>query len=95
MDFLLTAGLPWPIILYTIFIDEIMIISLLVGAIVESSYKFAYFAFSTTALSFITYIVFWVGRKHAKALGKSIYITYLVCNALSIFRLVPKTSERD
>ncbi len=39
MDLLLTAGLPWPTILYTILIDEIMIITGLIGALVVSSYK--------------------------------------------------------
>lgn len=39
MDILLTSGLPWPTILYTILIDEIMIITGLVGALVTSSYK--------------------------------------------------------
>lgn len=39
MDILLTAGLPWPTILYTVLIDEIMIITGLVGALVTSSYK--------------------------------------------------------
>ena len=42
MDILLTAGLPWPTILYTILIDEIMIITGLVGALVTSSYKVRY-----------------------------------------------------
>ena len=39
MDILLTSGLPWPTILYTILIDEVMIITGLVGALVTSSYK--------------------------------------------------------
>lgn len=39
MDILLTAGLPWPTILYTVLIDEIMIITGLVGALITSSYK--------------------------------------------------------
>lgn len=39
MDLLLTAGMPWPTILYTILIDEIMIITGLIGALVTSSYK--------------------------------------------------------
>lgn len=39
MDLLLTAGLPWPTILYTVLIDEIMIITGLIGALVTSSYK--------------------------------------------------------
>lgn len=39
MDLLLTAGMPWPTILYTLMIDEIMIITGLIGALVTSSYK--------------------------------------------------------
>lgn len=44
MDILLTAGLPWPTILYTVLIDEIMIITGLTGALVTSSYKVQYLA---------------------------------------------------
>ena len=44
MDILLTAGLPWPTILYTLLIDEIMIITGLVGALITSSYKVRYHA---------------------------------------------------
>lgn len=39
MDLLLTAGLPWPTILYTILMDWVMIITGLVGALVVSNYK--------------------------------------------------------
>ena len=39
LDLLLTAGLPWPTILYTLVVDEIMIITGLVGALVVSDYK--------------------------------------------------------
>lgn len=45
MDLLLTAGMPWPTILYTILIDEIMIITGLIGALVQSRYKWGYFTF--------------------------------------------------
>lgn len=39
LDLLLTAGLPWPTILITILMDEFMIVTGLVGALVSSSYK--------------------------------------------------------
>jgi len=39
MDLLLTAALPWPTVLFTLVVDEIMIITGLVGALVVSSYK--------------------------------------------------------
>jgi len=39
MDLLLTAGLPWPTILWTIFLDEVMIITGLIGALTASRFK--------------------------------------------------------
>lgn len=39
MDLLLTAGLPWPTILFTLLVNEVMIVTGLVGALVQSSYK--------------------------------------------------------
>lgn len=39
LDLLLTAGLPWPTILFTILLDEVMIVTGLVGALVHSNYK--------------------------------------------------------
>jgi len=40
MDLLLTAGMPWPTIVWTIFMDWMMVVTGLVGALVKSSYKF-------------------------------------------------------
>lgn len=40
MDLMLTAAVPWPTILWTIFLDEAMIITGLIGALVQSRYKF-------------------------------------------------------
>ena len=45
LDLMLTAGMPWPTILWTLLVDEIMIITGLVGALVASRYKWAYFVF--------------------------------------------------
>ncbi|KAM3087670.1 hypothetical protein ACMFMG_001746 [Clarireedia jacksonii] len=85
LDILLTAGLPWPTILYTIFMDEVMIITGLVGALVVSRYKWGYFAFGCAALFFIAYNVVLVGRKHAAALGRDVSRTYLICASWTIF----------
>ncbi|CAG8978344.1 hypothetical protein HYALB_00005930 [Hymenoscyphus albidus] len=79
LDLLLTAGLPWPMICYTILLDEIMIITGLVGALVMSSYKWGYFVFAMVALFLVAWNVMWVGRKHARALGGPIYKTYNTC----------------
>ena len=40
MDLLLTAGMPWPTIVWTIFLDWVMIVTGLIGALVRSRYKF-------------------------------------------------------
>lgn len=39
LDLCLTAGLPWPTILWTIALDEAMIVTGLIGALVKSRYK--------------------------------------------------------
>lgn len=85
MDILLTAGLPWPTILYTILMDEIMVVTGLVGALVASSYKWGYFAFAMVALFFIAYNVVYVGIKHAGPLGANVKRTYIICGGWTIF----------
>lgn len=85
LDLLLTAGLPWPTILFTIFVDEVMIITGLVGALVKSSYKWGYFVFGCVALLAVAYNITWVARKHAAALGSDINSVFLRCGVLTIF----------
>jgi bacteriorhodopsin len=82
---MLTAGLPWPIILYTILLDEIMIVTGLVGALVTSSYKWGYFAFAMFSLFYIAWNLAWVGRKHAYALGSNVSRTFLMCGVWTVF----------
>lgn len=81
MDLLLTAGLPWPTIFYTILIDEIMIVTGLVGALVRSSYKWGYWTFGMFALFFIGYVLVWEARVSANKLGSDIGRTFLMCGA--------------
>ncbi|KAL8645207.1 MAG: hypothetical protein Q9226_007403 [Calogaya cf. arnoldii] len=85
LDLLLTAGMPWPTILYTILLDEIMIITGLIGALVQSSYKWAYFAFGMAAFLWVAYTVTYVARKHASSLGADISRIYLYCGVWTIF----------
>lgn len=85
MDLLLTAGMPWPTILYTIFLDEVMVITGLVGALVASSYKWGYFVFAMVALIGIAYNVVFVARQHANRLGPQVSKTFLFCGVWTIF----------
>jgi bacteriorhodopsin len=47
IDLMLTAGMPWPKILWVVLVDWIMIVMGLVGALITSRYKWAYYAIGT------------------------------------------------
>ncbi|KAF2128085.1 putative opsin-like protein [Dothidotthia symphoricarpi CBS 119687] len=85
LDLLLTAGMPWPTILWVILVDWIMIITGLVGALVESSYKWGYFTFGCAALVYIIYQLVWEARIHARALGDDVSKCFLYCGSLTAF----------
>lgn len=84
-DLLLTAGLPWPTIFITILMDEVMIVTGLVGALTSSSYKWGYFTFGMLAFFYVVYVLVFVARGHAAALGPNVSRTYLMCGVLTIF----------
>jgi len=85
MDLLLTAGMPWPTIMYVILVDEVMIVTGLAGALVRTSYKWGYFVFGCAALGFIVYVLAFEARKHANVMGKDIGRTFLICGSLTAF----------
>ncbi|MCJ1245572.1 ion channel activity [Trapelia coarctata] len=85
LDLMLTAGLPWPTILVTILVDEVMIITGLVGALTRSSYKWGFFTFGCLALLYVVYVLVFLGRRHANALGANVGRAYMSCGILTIF----------
>ena len=85
LDLLLTSGLPWPTILITILLDEVMIVTGLVGALTRSSYKWGYYTFGCFAFFFVAYNVVFVARRHAYALGAEIHRTFLITGVWTIF----------
>lgn len=80
----MTCGLPAPTIAYTILLNEIMVITGLVGALVKSSYKWGYFTFGCVAFLFVAYTVVFEGRTHARALGADISKVYTICGVWTI-----------
>ena len=64
--------------------DEIMVVTGLVGALTRSSYKWGYFTFGTVAFLFVAWNVTWVARKHAQALGPDVSRTFLICGVWTI-----------
>lgn len=85
LDLLLTCGLPVPTIVYTILINEVMVVTGLVGALVKSSYKWGFYTFGCVAFLFVAWTVVFEGRTHAKALGADIAKTYTLCGVWTIF----------
>lgn len=81
----MTCGMPWPYILSTVIIDEVMVITGLVGALVVSSYKWGYFVFAMFALFYVAWNIVWVGMKHSKALGAKTHMAYRVTGGWLIF----------
>ncbi|QIW99272.1 hypothetical protein AMS68_004790 [Peltaster fructicola] len=83
LDLLLTAGMPAPTILFVILLDEVMIVTGLVGALVSTSYKWGYFTFGCVALGYVLYVLTVEARLHANHLGKDIGRVFLTCGALT------------
>jgi bacteriorhodopsin len=85
MDLLLTAGMPWPTVLWVILVDEVMVVTGLVGALVRSSYKWGYFAFGCVALAYVVYVLVWEARRNANRLGNDVGKAFLYCGSLTAF----------
>lgn len=85
LDLLLTAAMPSPTILFVILVDEVMIVTGLVGALVKSSYKWGYFVFAMFALFYVAFVLTWEARRHASALGSDIGRVFLMCGSLTVF----------
>ncbi|KAI5801247.1 hypothetical protein EDC01DRAFT_716444 [Geopyxis carbonaria] len=85
LDILLISGLPWSNILWIIFLDEVMIVTGLIGALVKSSYKWGYYTFANVAFLLVVYEIVWVGRRNARILGEDVHKLYI---GISVFTMV-------
>jgi len=84
LDLLLTAGVPWPTILVTILMDEVMVVTGLIGALTSTSYKWGYWTFGMIAFFYVVYALAVVGRSYAKALGPNPSRTFMMCGVLTL-----------
>ena len=80
----MTCGLPWPTVIYTILINEIMIVTGLIGALVHSSYKWGYFVFGCLAFLFVAWTVVFEGRSYARIIGNDVNRAYTLCGVWTI-----------
>ncbi|EPS29498.1 hypothetical protein PDE_04448 [Penicillium oxalicum 114-2] len=83
-DILLTCGLPWPTILFTVVLDEIMVVTGLIGALVKSQYKWGYFTIGCVAYFMVAYIVIVVGMSHAKAIGQDVNRLFIMVSVWTL-----------
>lgn len=83
-DLMLTAAMPWNNIIAIIIADEVMIITGLIGALVQTSYKWGYWTFGMVAFSYVVYSLVIVGAYSASILGGAVKRTYYICGVLTI-----------
>ncbi|KAA8916272.1 hypothetical protein TRICI_001554 [Trichomonascus ciferrii] len=57
------AGATWPTTLFTVFCQEVFVVNLLIGALIESSYKWGYFVFGVVAYFLVAYNILFTFRK--------------------------------
>ncbi|KAI3322654.1 bacteriorhodopsin [Xylariaceae sp. AK1471] len=79
LELLLTAGVPTPTILITLFADEIMIVCGLIGALTRTRYKWGFWTFGMAVLLFIAYELLFDARRHASRLGGDPKKTFMTC----------------
>jgi len=77
-NLLLTAGVYWHTILYTIMLELVYILLLFVGAIVPDTYKWGYYTIAIVALALVLENICWAGIKHSNILGGNIRRLYRI-----------------
>ncbi|PWN42434.1 family A G protein-coupled receptor-like protein [Ceraceosorus guamensis] len=85
LELLLVSGLPLSAIFGTVFADEVMIITGLVGALVPSTYKWGYFTFGNVAMFGVFYVLYGPGLASARRHGGEIKKTYVTGAAILSF----------
>lgn len=97
LELLLISGMPLSNVFLTIFWDIVMIETGLIGALVESSYKWGFFTFGCVAMLLVFYDLYFVGWSSAKKLDQSLGRTYITGTAMlsvSISMALPHFREK-
>ncbi|CZT14318.1 related to HSP30 heat shock protein Yro1p [Ramularia collo-cygni] len=75
---LLPTSLPAPKFLFTLFLNQTMIIMGLVGAVTSTKYKWGFFGFGCAALFYVLFTLLFSARKHARRHGKEVTRIYMI-----------------
>lgn len=84
LDILLTAGMNWSNIWFTLFLDEVMIITGLLAALTSSSYKWGFFVAGCVAYLGIIYEVLINARRNAARIGSDVSRLFLTISGWTI-----------
>ncbi|KAL1882648.1 hypothetical protein Plec18167_003070 [Paecilomyces lecythidis] len=76
-NLLLTAGVYWHTILYTIMLQIVFVILFFIGTLVPDSYRWGYFTIGTVALLLALENIVYEGIKHANYMGGNIRKLYM------------------
>ena len=77
LEILLVSGLPLSTVFITIFFDLVMIITGLIGSLVESTYKWGYYTMGCVAMFYVFWVIYGPGLKSASHLGADFKKAYL------------------
>lgn len=78
MDLLLSAGIYWHTILYTIMLDLVYVLFLFLGAATPSQYKWGFFTLAILVLGLVMEIMIWTGIKQSSAIGGPVALLYRI-----------------
>jgi len=85
LDLTLLAGLHWMNILFVVFLDWVMVISGLLGALTSTRYKWGYFFAGCVAFLAIVWEIAWAARLNARAIGADVGRLHLGISAWILF----------
>ncbi|ORY32241.1 hypothetical protein BCR39DRAFT_43126 [Naematelia encephala] len=85
LELVLASGLPLSDVVTLIFFDLVMIITGLVGSLVESSYKWGFFTFGCAALFYVWYVLLVPGIASAGVLGSDYKRSFTTSTAILSF----------
>lgn len=88
LSVLLTTGLSLSDIITTLFFADFVVISGLVGALVQSTYKWGYYTFGVSALFYVWYVLLWHAPRTHFAADGAFHRGYRLSSALLAFLLL-------
>ncbi|KAF7791308.1 hypothetical protein EIP86_002322 [Pleurotus ostreatoroseus] len=88
LELLLVTGLSLSDITTTVFMSLVYVVSLLVGALVHSTYKWGYYVFAVVALFYIWFVLLWYAPRAQFPASESLRMRYYQAAGYFCFMLI-------